>query len=128
MSRSVRGILYGAAAVLALAALGSVASQAVRFEYAMLAPVSFLIYAAIGAYVGAAESISRAAVAGAVVGVIDATLGWAISWAIGPGQPQVGERITLLGRFNTAIFVALLAATGAVVGAWVAGRRRRRSD
>jgi hypothetical protein len=127
MSRSVRGILYGAAAVLALATLGSAASQMLRFDYTMLAPVSFLIYAAIGAYVGAAEPISRAALAGAVVGVIDATLGWAIAWAIGPGQSQVGERITFLGLFNTAIFVAVLAAAGAAVGAWLARWRRRRS-
>jgi hypothetical protein len=127
MSRTIRGTLYGAAAVLALAAMGSLASRAVGFDYALLTPVSLLIFAAVGAYVGATERVSRAAIVGAVVGVIDATVGWAIAWVIGPGRPQADERITLLGLFNTAFFVALLAAAGAAVGAWLMKRVRRRS-
>jgi hypothetical protein len=128
MSRTARGTLYGAAAVLALDAIGSLASRAMGFDYAMLTPISFLFYAAIGAYVGVREPVSRAAIVGAAVGLIDATVGWAISWVIGPGRPQVGERITLLGLFNTALFVAVLAALGAAVGAWLARwvRRQRR--
>jgi hypothetical protein len=127
MSRTVRGTLYGAVAVLALDTIGALASRTLGFEYAMLAPISFLLYAATGAYVGLTERVSRAVIAGAVVGVIDATLGWAISWVIGPGQPQAGERITLFGLFNTALFVAVLSAVGAAIGAWLARWARRRS-
>ena len=126
MSRTVRGIVYGAAAVLALDTAGSLAAQAAGFDYALLTPVSIVLYAAVGAYVGTTELVSRAAIAGAVVGVIDATLGWAISWAIGPGRPQADERITALGLFNTVIFVAVLAAVAAAGGAWVAQWRRRK--
>ena len=128
MSRVVRGTLYGAAAVLALATIGSLASRALGFNYTALAPLSLGIFAGIGAYVGVAERVSRAAIVGAAVGLIDATVGWAIAWAIGPGRPEVGERITLLGLFNTSLFVALLAAALAALGAWLAkrvqGRRR----
>jgi hypothetical protein len=126
MSRPTRGVLYGVAAVLALDTAGSVASQAFGFDYATLTPVSIVIYAAIGAYVGTTEPVSRAAIAGAVVGLVDATLGWAISWAIGPGRPLAEERITPLGLFNTAVFVAVLGAVAASVGAWVVHRRRRK--
>ncbi len=128
MSRAVRGTIYGAAAVLALAAIGSLASRALGFDYALLTPITLLIFAAIGAYVGATELAWRAAIVGAVIGVIDATLGDAIAWAIGPGRPQVGERITVLGFFNTVLFVAVTAAVLAAIGAWVwgwVGRRRR---
>jgi hypothetical protein len=126
MSRVVRGTVYGAAAVLALAATGSLASRALGFDYTMLTPISLLIFLAIGAYVGAAERVSRAAMVGAAVGLIDATFGWGIAWAIGPGRPEAGERISLLGLFNTAFFVCLLAAAAAAVGAWLARRVRSR--
>jgi len=126
MSRLVRGTLHGAAAVLALDTVGALAARAVGFEYAALAPISILFYAAIGAYVSVAEPVPRAALVGALVGVIDATLGWAIAWAIGPGRPQAGERISLLGLFNTTLFVAVLAAVAAAIGAWLAKWMRRR--
>ena len=125
MSRAVRGILYGGAAVLAISALGSVAARMLGFEYSLLTPVSLVAYVAVGAYVGLRARVSQAAIVGAVVGVIDATLGWAISWAIGPGRPQAGEAISALGLFNTAVFVALLSAASAALGAWIVHRRRR---
>jgi len=129
MSGLVRGTMYGGAAVLALDTLGALASRAIGFEYASLAPLSILLYAAIGAYVSVAEPVPRAAIVGALVGVIDATLGWAIAWAIGPGRPQAGERITLLGLFNTTLFVSVLAAAAAAIGAWLSrwARRRKRA-
>jgi hypothetical protein len=65
------------------------------------------------------------AAVGALIGAIDATAGWAITWLIGPGQPQAGERITLLGLFNTTLFVAVLVAAVAAIGAWLTRRVRR---
>ena len=126
MSRTVRGILYGAAVVLAVSLVGSAASQTLGFDYSVLAPVSVVVYVAVGVYVGLRARVSEAAIAGAAVGLIDATLGWGISWLIGPGRPQAGEAITLLGWFNTTFFVALLSAAGAALGAWLVHRRRRR--
>lgn len=126
MSRTVRGVLGGGVVVLAVALLGSVASQQLGFEYALLAPISLVVYAAVGVYVGMRGRVSQAALAGAAVGLIDASLGWAISYAIGPGRPEVGEAITFLGLFNTAAFVAALSAACAALGAWVVHRRRRR--
>jgi hypothetical protein len=126
MSRTVRGILLGGAAVLAIAFAGSVASRTLGFDYSLVAPISIAVSVAIGVYVGLGGRVSQAAIAGGTVGVIDATLGWAISWAIGPGRPQPGEAITFLGAFNTTLFVALLYAAGAALGAWLIHRRRRR--
>jgi hypothetical protein len=128
MSRVVRGTLYGAVAVLGLDTIGALASRAFGFEYALLAPLSLLLYAAVGAYVGTRDHVARAAGAGALVGLLDATIGWLIAWGIGPGRPQPGERITLLGLFNTMLFVAVLAAVAATAGTWVARwvERRRR--
>jgi hypothetical protein len=128
MSREVRGFVYGAVAVLILAAAGSAASRALGFEYAALAPLSFLIYVAVGAYVGLGAPILRATLAGAAVGAIDATLGWLIAYAIGPGRPGPGEAITFLGFVNTLLFVSIVAGISAAIGAWIAAwlRRRRR--
>jgi hypothetical protein len=126
MSRTVRGTVYGAAAVLALDTLGSIASRLAGFDYAMLAPVSLLIYAATGAFVALAAPLSRAIIAGAAVGFVDATLGWVIAYAIGPGRPGPDERITALGFVNTVLFVACLAAVSAAVGGWVGSRFRHR--
>jgi hypothetical protein len=58
--------------VLAVAAVGSLAAKVIGFEYALLTPVSLLVYAAAGAYVGVAVSASRAAAIDALIGVIDA--------------------------------------------------------
>jgi hypothetical protein len=128
MSRTVRGTVYGAAAVLALDTLGSIASRLAGFDYAVLAPVSFLIFAATGAFVGLAAPVGSAVMAGAAVGVVDATLGWAIAYAIGPGRPGPDERITALGFVNTVLFVTCVAAVMAAVAGWIVGllRRRRR--
>jgi hypothetical protein len=128
MSRTVRGTVYGAAAVLALDTLGSIASRLAGFDYAMLAPVSFLIYAATGAFVALAAPIGPAIMAGTAVGFVEATLGWAIAYAIGPGRPGPDERITALGFVNTVLLVVCVAAVTAAVGGWVGGllRRRRR--
>jgi hypothetical protein len=128
MSRTVRGTVYGAAAVLALDTLGSIASRLAGFDYAMLAPVSFLIYAATGAFVALAAPIAPAIMAGTAVGFVEATLGWAIAYAVGPGRPGPDERISALGFVNTVLFVVCLAAVSAAVGGWIGGllRRRRR--
>ncbi|MFN2565308.1 MAG: hypothetical protein ABR499_09910 [Gemmatimonadaceae bacterium] len=126
MSRVARGIMYGAVAVLALATLASMASRLLGFEYALLAPLSFLVYAGVGAYVGLAAPVSRATLSGGAVGAIDATLGWMISYAIGPGRPGPGERITVLGFVNTLLFVACLAAVSGAIGGWIAARLRCR--
>jgi hypothetical protein len=126
MSRMIRGTVYGSAVVLALALVGSIASRALGFDYDSLAPISLLMYAVVGAYVGVADTVARATLAGAIVGVVDATLGWAVAFAIGPGRPQVGERITFLGFFNTLLFVAAVAAVLAAVAGWIACHLRRR--
>ena len=126
MSRFARGILYGAGAVLAVAAVGSIASRALGFDYNLLAPIAFIIYAGVGAWVATADRVVRAAIAGGVVGVIDATAGWSIAYLVGPGRPQVGERITFLGLFNTTLFIAILAAATAAIGAWIVTWVRRR--
>jgi hypothetical protein len=128
MSRTLRGTVYGAAAVLALETLGSVAARLAGFDHATLAPLSFLIYAATGAFVALAAPFGSAVMAGAAVGFVDATLGWAIAYAIGPGRPGPDERITALGFMNTVLFVTCLAAVIAAVGGWIGGllRRRRR--
>jgi hypothetical protein len=126
MSRVVRGITYGAVAVLALAALGSAASRLLGFEYALLTPITLLLYVGVGAYVGLGAPVARATLAGAAVGAIDATLGWLIAYAIGPGRPGPGERVELVGLINTLLFVACVAAVSAAIGALIAQWSRRR--
>jgi len=73
--------------LLGVGGLGAWAANRFGFNYALLTPVSFLVYALAGFFVARANG--SAALAGAVVAALDA-LSWATFGGVGP-QPAVPD-------------------------------------
>jgi hypothetical protein len=122
MSAVTRAVLVGSTYALALSAVGSWASKVGGFEYALLAPLSFAVYAAVGAYVGRRTvSPPRPVIAGGAVALVDSTIGWMIATAIAP-DPTASVHTD---EYIAAIMgVTLLGAVAAGLGAAAARRRR----
>jgi hypothetical protein len=81
-------MLIGAATVLLFDTVGSLASRRFNFNYASLAPGSWLIWAGAGYFAAPYGSYAASGLAGGAVAFIEATLGWYISWLVGPGRPK----------------------------------------
>jgi hypothetical protein len=116
------GTLGGVIAVVSLDAVGSFASQRLKFRYARLAPISCLLWATAAmiasqaGYPDLIKSISFGGLAGLIVGLVDSTLGWWISWQLGAGRlpPQ---SITSDKIMRIIFRVTMMAAAVGVAGA-----------
>ena len=108
-------ILFGSLAVVAFDAVGSLASRSLGFKYKSLIFGSWLLYAAVGFFVGRHSELLSCAIAGGFVGLVDATFGWAISWWIGPGRPTV-ELST-----SAAMSIVLIVALSGTAFGWLGG-------
>jgi hypothetical protein len=109
-------LLTGCLTVLILDALGSIASRRLNFNYSRLAPLSFIVYTAIG-FIGAREANqSTSIIIAAVTGLFDATIGWKISMLLKANIGEMDNNPSILRWISTALFVTLLAAICGLVG------------
>jgi len=109
-------LFFGCLVVFVLDALSSIASRRFNFNYAKLAPLSFLIYAAIGVvgtYV--ADNITGVILA-AAVGFFDATIGWKTSMVLKANTGDLNNNPTIARWISTAIFVTFFAAICGLIG------------
>jgi len=104
-------IVLGCVAVLALDTLGSLLARRLGFNYALLTPLSFAIYAAT-AYFAAREADVWlvGSLAGAATAATDATLGWRIPRRLGI------EREDSVTEAQEASVAAVVTLIGAIVG------------
>jgi hypothetical protein len=109
-------LLAGCLIVFVLDALSSIASRRFNFNYARLAPLSFIIYVAIG-FAGArqADQVTGIILA-AAVGFFDATIGWKTSMLLKANTGNLDNNPTVSRWVSTAIFVTFLAAICGLVG------------
>ena len=121
-----RVLVIAALTVVVFDTIGSLASNATGFPYGLLAPVSFLIYAAAGFFAFRHGGFRTAAVGGGMTALVDATLGWAISWVIGPGRPPegLGMGFLLFTAASVVVMAVLLGLAGGLV-ARLTGKRPR---
>jgi hypothetical protein len=108
-------VLFVSLAVIVFDTVGSLASRCLGFKYKSLIFGSWLLYAAVGFFVGRHSELLSCAIAGGFVGLVDATVGWAISWWIGPGRPTV--ELSASAAMSMVLIVALI---GAAFG-WLGG-------
>jgi hypothetical protein len=102
--------------VFVLDALGAIASRRFNFNYARLAPLSFIIYAAIG-LIGTVEADQDTGIIlAAAIGFFDATIGWKTCMVLKANTGKADNNPTVSRWIITAIFVTLLAAVCGVVG------------
>ncbi len=109
-------LLAGCTAVFLLDALFSIASRRFNFNYARLAPLSFIIYTAIGFLGTRAVDQTSGIIVAAAVGFFDATAGWKISMVLNANTGNVDNNPSVSRWIFTAIFVTLLAAICGFVG------------
>jgi hypothetical protein len=103
-------LLIGCLTVFALDALSSIASRRFNFNYARLAPLSFIIYVAIG-FAGAREADQATGIIlASAIGFFDATIGWKTSMVLKANTGNVDNNPSISKWISTAIFVTLLAA------------------
>jgi hypothetical protein len=109
-------LLTGCLTVFALDALSAIASRHFAFNYARLAPLSFIIYSIIG-FVGAREADQTTGVIlAAAIGFFDATIGWKTSMVLKANTGTLDNNPSVSKWISTAIFVTLLAAICGLVG------------
>lgn len=109
-------LLGGCFTILSLDALASIASRRLNFNYARLAPLSFVIYAAIGFAGTRVADQTTGIVLAAAVGFSDATIGWQISMMLKANTGSVGNNPSVSRWVLTAIFVTLVAAICGLAG------------
>jgi hypothetical protein len=118
-------IAIGSAAVVLFDVVASVLAERLDFDYGVLAPISYVIYACFAFLAG---RLQRSRLAGTIVGGVlaltEATIGWAVSWWIGPGALEPDERSVA----TVAVTVAIVTVSGAIVafGAGFVGERSAR--
>jgi hypothetical protein len=111
-------------AVLLLDAGGVLASRLVHFEYAALAPVSFVLYFCAGVGGGRIAGVLAGGLAGAVTALVDTTLGRAVAIALGVSgsSPRLGAVATLVVALGVIVTGAGLGLVGGLVGRLVHSR------
>jgi hypothetical protein len=104
-------VALGCCGVVALDALGSLLARSIGFNYALLTPVSLVLYAATG-FLAAREADLWlvGSVGGAATAATDATIGWRISRLLGADRE---DAVTANLEMGVATMVTL---GGAVIG------------
>ncbi len=104
-------------AVIALDVTASMISRGTGMPYEWASYGSWILYMALGYFVGRSSPrspLKSAAAAGVIFGLADATLGWAASWLLGPGRIAGGVSVTQWTF--VAVIVTMLAAGFAALG------------
>jgi len=123
MSAVTRAVLIGSLAILTLDTIGALASRALEFEYALLTPLSLLVYAGVGVYAARrTASPPRPIVAGGLVALVDSTIGWAVATSIGPGATYDDGTAALISAIMGVTLVG-----GVTAGLAASFDRRRRT-
>jgi hypothetical protein len=77
-------VVLGCCAVLVVDAVGGLLARSIGFNYALLTPVSLLVYAATGFFAARAGDLWLVgSVGGAAAAATDATVGWRIARILG---------------------------------------------
>jgi len=115
MKQEYKLLLLGIVAVTLLDIFASIASRQFNFNYALLSPISFIIYGLLGFFATKVRNLKTAVLLGAILGLFDSTIGLKISMLLNAYtgelkyQPTAGEWvITSILMIGFAALVALI--------------------
>ena len=114
-------LLSGCFIVAILDAISSIASRHLNFNYARLAPLSFIIYAAIGLLGTRVANQSIGIVLSGVVGFFDATIGWKISMVLKANTGKLNNNPSIPTWVSTAVIVTIMASICGLIGSELSG-------
>ena len=103
-------LLTGCLIVFMLDALTSIASRRFNFNYARLAPISFIIYILIGFAGTRVADQGTGIILAAAIGFFDATIGWKTSMLLKANTGDIDNNPSISRWISTAVFVTILAA------------------
>lgn len=116
MERKYKLLLIGFFAIGIFDALTSIVSRQFDFNYAYLAPGSFIIYCTFG-FLGAKKiNLKTGVLTAAIVGFFDSTVGWEIAMFLKANTGNVKNDPTIAIWIITIIFVTGLAAICGLIG------------
>jgi hypothetical protein len=109
-------LIAGCLTVFLLDALSSIASRRFNFNYARLAPLSFIIYTVTGAFGAHYADQTTGIILAAAIGFFDATIGWKTAIVLKANTGNLDNNPSVSRWISTAIFVTLLAAICGLAG------------
>jgi len=109
-------LIVGCVSIFTFDVIGAIASRRLNFNSARLAPLSFIIYSAIGFFGTMEANQNTGVILAAAVGFFDATIGWKTSMLLKANTGAVSNNPTVSKWIATAIFVTILAAVLGLAG------------
>ncbi|MDN3581201.1 hypothetical protein [Mucilaginibacter flavus] len=126
MKNEYKLLISGFVAITLCDAIGSIASRQFVFNYAILAFISFTIYAVFGFLGTRSKNLKTGIFIAACVGFFDSTIGWGISTILHANTGNVQVHLTpviwLTGMAFTTITAALSGLIGGVFTKIIKGR------
>jgi len=107
-------------------AVGSIASRKFDFNYSLLTPVAFMIYATIGFLATREKDLKTGVLIASAAGLFDSTVGWKISMLLGANTGSIKIDPTITIWVITIIFVTGLAALCGLIGGGLARVLKRK--
>ncbi|MES2427544.1 MAG: hypothetical protein V4560_11250 [Bacteroidota bacterium] len=128
MKKEYKILLSGILAIAIVDIVGSITSRYYGFNYAILMPVSFIIYATPGYIMAKTYKRNRAVLICAAIGLFDSTIGWKISMMLKANTGNIKNDPSIPAWIITIIFVTCFAAFCGLIGAVVARMIHKRKQ
>lgn len=110
-------LLTGLLTICLFDALGSIASRQFNFNFALLSPVSFIIYGTFGFIAAKNKNLITGVATATAIGLFDATIGWGISILLIGNAASPGNKPVPALLIGSAMFVIISAAiVGLIAG------------
>lgn len=114
-------IIFGILAVTTVDVFGSITSRKWYYNYALLTPLSFLIYTMIGYFVSSSQSLTSAILTGSLVGIYDGTIGWKIAIILNANMGSHKEAAIKTDSSSRIVFMIVVSTFFGFLGALIAG-------
>lgn len=114
-------LLGGFVAVTLLDSLGAIASRRFDFNYALLSPLSILIFGMVAAWAAPLSNFYTAVSIAGLVGLYDGTIGWKISKALDANMGVLASEDSEQLEWRTIVLTISFAMICGMVGAYFGG-------
>ena len=128
MEKEYKILVIGVVIIGLLDAVGSIASRKFDFNYSLLAPVIFIIYATVGFLATHKKNLRTGVLIASAAGFFDSTVGWKISMLLHANTGSVKIDPTVTIWVITIILITGLAAMCGLIGGGLARALKRKES
>jgi hypothetical protein len=120
MKRNILLLLAGFVLIVLLDVIGSILSRQFQFNYAILSPLSYIIYIIITFLIAKQSNRKTVIISGGLLGLFDATIGLLLSNALNANTGKVNmHQLTLTSYIFIVVMVVLTASLFGLFGYWL---------